>query len=101
MDERARDGDTLHLTSGELMRKAIAETFEFDPFKAFVGGFASSCFSREEQWQFDVFENRQCVKQLKRLKNEADALAPQLSEAAVIQRRGRNSVQKDLARRRE
>ena len=101
MDERARNGDALHLAAGELVWKAIADAFEFDPFKAFAGGFANSRFSSEEQRQFDVFENRQGVKQLKRLKNEADALAPQMSESVVIQGRGRNSVQKDFARSRE
>src|SRR5882757_1216386 len=97
MDERARNGDALHLAAGELVWKAIAEAIEFNPFKAFAGGFASSPFSCEEQRQFHVFENRQRVQQLKRLKNETDALAPQLSETAIIQGRGRNSVQKDFA----
>src|SRR5216683_5034157 len=101
MDERARNGDALHLAAGELVRKAIAETFEFDPGQPLPGGFARVTLSGEEQRQFDVFENSQSVQQLKRLKNEADALAPQLSEAAVIQGGGRNSIQKNLARRRK
>ena len=101
MDERARNGDTLHLAAGELVRKAIAEAFEFDPGQPISGGFAWVVLSGEEQRQFDVFENRQRVKQLKRLKNKADALAPQMSESAVIQGRGRNSVQKDFAGSRE
>src|SRR5712692_3344609 len=101
MDERARNGHTLHLAAGELVRKAIAEAFEFDPGQPIPGDFAWVVLSGEEQRQFDVFENGQGVKQLKRLKNEADALAPQLSEATVIQGRGRNSIQKDLAGRRK
>src|SRR5438445_6998424 len=101
MDERACNGDSLHLAAGELVRKAIAEAFEFDPGQPISGGFAWVVLSGEEQRQFDVFENRQRVKQLKRLKNETDALAPQLSEATVIQGRGRDSIQKDLARRRK
>src|SRR2546422_4038928 len=101
MDERACNGDALHLAAGELVRKAIAEAFEFDQGQPISGGFAWVVLSGEEQRQFDVFENRQRVKQLKRLKNETDALAPQLSEATVIQGRGRDSIQKDLARRRK
>ena len=101
MDERSRNRDALHLATRELVRKALAEAIEFDPLKAFAGGFASARFSCEEQRQFDIFENRQRVKQLKRLKNKADALAPQMSESAVIQGRGRNSVQKDFAGSRE
>src|SRR5229473_904633 len=101
MDERARNSNALHLAAGELVWKAIADAFEFNPFKAFAGGFASSRFSSEEQREFDIFENRQRMQQLKRLKNETDALAPQLSETAIIQGRGRNSVQKDFARSRK
>src|SRR2546427_10694821 len=101
MDERACNGDALHLAAGELVRKPIAGALGFDPGQPTWGGFAWVVLSGEEQRQFDVFENRQRVKQLKRLKNETDALAPQLSQATVIQGRGRNSVQKDPTRRRK
>src|SRR5260370_41774829 len=101
MDERGRNGDALHLAAGELVRKAIAEAFEFDPGQPPPGGFAWVVLSGEEQRQFDIFENSQSVQQLKRLKNEADALAPQLSEGTVTQGGGRNSIQQDLARRRK
>src|SRR5260370_37975152 len=97
MDERSRKRDALHLATRELVRKALAEAIEFDTLKAFAGGFASARFSCEEQRQFDVFENRQRVNQLQRLKNKADAPAPQLSEAAVTQGRGVNSVLKDFS----
>src|SRR2546422_479162 len=63
MDERACNGDALHLAAGELVRKAIAEAFEFDPGQPISGGFAWVVLSGEEQRQFDVFRNRQRVKQ--------------------------------------
>ncbi len=51
MDERSRNRDALHLATRELVRKALAEAVEFDPLKAFAGGFASARFSCEEQRQ--------------------------------------------------
>ena len=101
MDERACNGDTLHLATGELVGMTIAEALEFHPGKPFPGRFARVVFSGEEQWQFDVFKNRQRVQQLKRLKNEANSLAPQLGQAVVFQGRRRDSVQKHLTRRRK
>jgi len=58
MDERARNGDALHLAAGELVWKAIAEAIEFNhlrrsrrlrelPFSARSSG--SSTFSKTGQ----------------------------------------------------
>ncbi len=85
MDERARNGDTLHLAAGELMRISVTEALKFHPGKPLPGRFAWVVFPGEKQRELDVFEDRQCVQQLKRLKNEADPLAPQLGQAAVFQ----------------
>src|SRR5712664_3942641 len=101
MNERARNGDTLHLAAGKLVRIAIAEALEFHPGKPLTGWLSWVVFPGEEQRQFDVFENRQRVQQLKRLKNKTNALAPHLGQAAVFQGRRRYSVQKHLARRRK
>ena len=87
MDERACHGDTLHLATGELVGMTIAEALEFHPGKPFPGRFARVVFPGEEQWQFDVFKNRQRVQQLKRLKNEANPFAPQLGQAVVFEGR--------------
>ena len=40
MDERACNGDTLHLATGELVGMTIAEALEFHPGKPFPGRFA-------------------------------------------------------------
>ncbi len=84
MDQCTCNGHALHLAAGKLVRKAIAQAVEFDPREAFAGGFASIRFSSEEQRQFDVLKNCQCVKKLKRLKNETDLLPPQLRQTAVV-----------------
>ena len=97
MDKRPRNGHTLHLPAGKLVRIAVAESFQLHPAKPFAGHFACAVFPREEQRQLNVFENRQRVQQLKRLKNEANLLAPKLRKTAVFQRRGRNSVQQYAA----
>ena len=86
MDERACNGNALHLAARELVRQPIAEAVEFDPSEAFPDGFAGIRFSSEEQRQFNIFKCRQRVKKLKRLKNKADFLAPQLGQTAVVQR---------------
>src|SRR5882762_4952320 len=98
MDERACNGDTLHLAAGKLVRIAIAEAVELHPGKPLTGRFARVEFSGEEQRQFDVLKNRQRMQQLKRLKNKPNLLAPQLGQTAVFQGGRRNSVQKHLAR---
>jgi len=97
MDECARNRDALHLATRELVRKALPQAFEFDPFKGVRGRLRERRFSSEEQRQFDVFENRQGVKQLKRLKNEADApRAAAEWRPAVIQGTRSKSVQRTL-----
>ena len=101
MDERTCDGDTLHLSAGKLVRIAIAEAVEFHPGKPLPSRLARALFPGEEQRQFDVFENRQRMQQLKRLKNKPNLLAPQQGQAAVIQGGRRNSIQKHLARSRK
>src|SRR5258708_6327539 len=101
MDERACNGNALHLPAGKLVRIALAEALEFHPGKPLPGRFARVEFPGEEQRQFDVFKNRQRVQQLKRLKNEANPVAPQLGQATISQGRRRNSIQKYLARRRK
>src|SRR5712691_6409945 len=78
MDERPRNGDTLHLAARELVSITLAEAVEPDPRETLPGRLAWIRFSREQQRQFHVFENRQRVQQLKRLKDEANLLAPQL-----------------------
>src|SRR6266446_10831215 len=101
MDERACNRDTLHLPAGKLVRIAIAETVEFHPGKPFPCRLARIWLPGEEQRQLDILEYRKRVQQLKRLKNEANSLATQSRQAAVLQRQRRNSVQKHVARRRK
>src|SRR5712692_11507634 len=97
MNERARNGDALHLAAGKLMRKTIAEAIEFDPAEAFAGCFASARLSGKKERQFHVFEHGESVKQLEGLKNEADFFAAQLGKTGILQRGCGNSVQKNLA----
>ena len=101
MDKRTRDGHALHLTARKLVRIAIAEAFKLHPRQPFPDRFPRVAFPGEEQWQFYVFEHCQRVQQLKRLKNEANLLAPKLRQTAVFQRRGRNSVHHHLTGRRK
>src|SRR5213083_2028158 len=101
MDERACNRHTLHLPAGKLVGIAIAESFKFHPGKPLPCRLARIWLPGEEQRQLHVLEYRQRVQQLKRLKNEADPLATQLRQAAIFQRRRRNSVQKHLARSRK
>jgi len=63
MDERACNGDTLHLSAGKLVRIAIAEAVEFHPGKPSRAA-PAGCVSRRGARQFDVFEDRQRVQQL-------------------------------------
>ncbi len=72
MDERPRNGDTLHLAARELVRITLAEAVELDPREALPGHLAQLRFSCEQQRQFHVFENRQRVQQLKRLKETTE-----------------------------
>src|SRR5207247_9330929 len=51
MDERPRNGDTLHLARRELARLTLAEAVELDPREALPGHLARPRFSREQQRQ--------------------------------------------------
>src|SRR5947208_1236136 len=93
----ARNSNALHLPARKLVGIAMTEAFEFHPSKPFSCRFARTGLPCKEQRQLDVFKYRQRVQQLKRLKNEANSLAAQLRQAAVFQRRRRNSVQKHVA----
>ena len=97
MHQRSCDSYALHLASGKLVRKAIAKTIELDPREPLACRFASARFSRQKEGQFHVFENREGVKQLKGLKDEADFLSPQQCEACIVQRGSGNAIQQDLA----
>ena len=67
LNERAGDAHALHLSAGELVRIAIAQSIEFNPGE-FVAG-SSTCIrlSGEQQWQLDIFKNGERVQQLERL----------------------------------
>src|SRR5580704_7460934 len=97
MDQRAGNRNPLHLAAGKLVRKAIAKTIELDPREALACRFASARFSRQKEGQFHVFENREGVKQLKGLKDEADFFASQQCEVRIVQRGSGNAIQQDLA----
>src|SRR5580658_10634443 len=56
LDQRTGDAYALHLSAGELVRIAIAESVEFDPGEALAGGGASMGLPREKQRQFDIFK---------------------------------------------
>src|SRR6266571_781977 len=47
MDERPRNGDTLHLAARELVRITLAEAVELDPREALPGHLARLRFSSE------------------------------------------------------
>src|SRR5271157_4302485 len=101
MHHGTRDGDTLHLSAGELMRQARAEITEFHQLELCLYAFAGGGFARQEQWQFDILQRRQRVQQLKALEDEANLFATKTRQSIVIQIAGGHAVEQDSTRRGE
>ena len=83
MHERTRDGDALHLPSRKLVREAVTKFVKFYPMQSFAHSFTGIAISREQERQLNVFYDRQCVQQLKGLKNESHFSSAKLSQFRV------------------
>ncbi len=97
MDEGAGDGDPLLLATGELVREAMGERIHFDPAEAFLSSAASVGLVGEEQREFDIFDGSEGVKELKRLKDEADFLAAEAGKFGVGESGGGLAINEDFA----
>lgn len=97
MDERARDGDALLLTAGELVREALGERIHFDPAETFLRGAANAGLVGEEQGEFYIFEGGEGVEELERLKDETDFPAAEAGEIGVGESGGRLAVDENFA----
>ena len=76
VDQRAGDGDALHLAAGELEGHARGEGLHFDSRRR-ASGEAAGCRAGKQQRQLDILDHGERVDELERLKDEADFLAPE------------------------
>jgi hypothetical protein len=85
MYQSTSDRDALHLSSRKLMRIAVAEAVEFDPAQTLVGGGARIGDPGEQEGQFDIFVDREGVKELEGLKDEADFVAAENCQSSIVE----------------
>jgi hypothetical protein len=95
--QSASDGDTLHLSTGELVRKAVAEAVEFDPAQTLVGDGAGSEDASEQKRKLDIFVDSEGVEELKGLKDKADFVAAQNREGSVVEAGSWRAINEDGA----
>src|SRR5712691_5552843 len=75
----------------------LAKAVKFNPFKPLACPFARVWLTGEKQRKLHVFENRQRVQELERLKNETDFFAAEARQSGIVERGGHNALEKQLA----
>ena len=80
MHQPASDRDTLHLTSGKLVRKAGRLLLEADPPQAIARSFERFRSLRQQQRKLHIFQGCQGGQQLEKLENKAYALPAECRE---------------------
>ena len=86
-DERTSDGDALLLTAGQLGRAMAEAVLEPDGVDDVVEPVTVDLAPGERGREHDVLLRGQRGHQVERLEDEADPVAPQLGEPAVVERR--------------
>jgi hypothetical protein len=102
VDQRARNGDALTLTAGELVRLVVHARFEADVGERLLGAFnALGGWSAViDERQLDIVERACARQQVEGLEDESDFLVPDSREFIVIQFADELTVEPVLAFRR-
>jgi len=101
VDKGAGNCHALHLSTGKVVWHTVRKLSQADvgePFESLGTGIG---MSREQKRCLHILDCAQSIQELKRLKNEADFFASQLSQASFIQMICRNAVQADMPGGRE
>ena len=96
-DERPRHGDALLLAAGELGRLVPEPVAEADGGDELVDPGLVALAPGDGQRQDDVLGRGQRRQQVERLEDEADLVAAQLREGAVLEARDLDAVDPDVA----
>src|SRR5215831_3535033 len=101
MDQRASNGDSLHLAAGKLMGHAIFEPGKLDVAQAIESRFASAVPAGEQQRKLHIFYRRQSVEQLEGLKDEPYFFTTNAGENVIPHTAGALSINRNFAARRK
>lgn len=96
MHKRSRNGDSLELASGELMRNPSGEALEAKPFQELERDVTGMRLPRQQERQFDVLDSAESGEQVKELKHEPDLLASDSRQLLIVQATRGCSVDPDF-----
>src|SRR6185295_18747120 len=98
-NDRARDRDTLFLTTRELLRLVMHAVTQADEIERGFNVLATLCFRqfRQQQWQFDILESSQHRHEVESLKDVTDVSVAPNGELALSHARQVRAHDLDLA----
>jgi hypothetical protein len=101
MNQRSRNGNSLHLAARELMRHAMRQVGQIHRGKTFHCSWTGPHPAGKEKGKLDVLNDAQSVQQLKRLEDNADFFTAKGGQLRFVELIGDHAVKADLSAGRE